>query len=632
MKKIRIKMATVAPVQTENIPEDGTNNRKKKKWYKKFIGKLIPPIWPVQSPGKEEKEITIEDVQKLIEEQHYAYASEGLIELEHKIVNGLEEPTLHMKELEPLYEKLKAEVFRVIKNSITSTDQELLQEAIQAIVEQESEDSKCIPDLINEGSSRPKGWMQTWKECIRQTVEERIQDLPQGLPQENNLNGPPTIIFPIITIGKLFKDDLIHLVTHLKACYPENFDVCNTYAQHYHQHIKIRTEEIAQFELCEKDNFAVLCWVQNLYPNEILKNPKLADHIDDSRLEALLSLEVVRLLENNFLRNERDSYDEHMNKAINFEAELWKNEMEPKMLGPHYHSELQIDIIQCHVGSLRKAAEIRPELKDKLSAVLQINLYKILERYKKVFEEYIFFMEKSKTQNFYRETCITHLNCCLGLRKEERLRQGSHQCIKLLLRLEDNIYDALLQDFFVDIKNNFKKMSQGSSPFSYQTMQNIIRIAETFMEPFHTLMDESYKVLSGKIHTFLVKEHLARILKRKVSYKSVQQMQTLATQIVENAELIDSFSVFYRSGEDWLKPALPKVAEIIRLQDLNAIQLEVATLVAAYPDIRNKQIEAILYMKGNLSRNEVKSILKTADMVERTVNDNQKLFESIKPS
>ncbi|PIO33708.1 hypothetical protein AB205_0175960 [Aquarana catesbeiana] len=489
-------MATVAPVQAENIPEDGTNKGKKKKWYKKVIGKLIPPIWP-----------------KLIEERHYEYASKGLIELEQKIVQGLEESTLHMKELEPLYGKLKAEVFRVIKKSFTSKDKELLQEAIQVIVEQESEDSKCIPELENEGSSRPKGWMQAWKECIRQTVEERIQDLPQ----EEKLNGPPTIISPIVAIGRLFKGDLIHLVTHLKACYPEDFDVCNTYAQHYHRHIKIRTEEIAQFELCEKDNFAVLYWVQNLYPNEILKNPKLAGHIDDSRLECLLSQEAVQMLENNFLRNERDSYDEHMNKAINFEVELWKKEMEPKMLGSHYHSELQIDIVQRHVGSLKKAAELRPELERKLSAVLQLNLYDVIK--------------------------ITDL-----CHKEAKLRSGLRESTtSQLLKLEDSIYNALLQDFFVDIKNNFKKMSQGSSPFSYQTMQNIIRIAENFMEPFHTLLDESYKVLSGKIHKFLVQEHLARILKRKVSYKSAQQMQTLATQIGENAELIDSFSAFYVS-------------------------------------------------------------------------------------
>ncbi|CAI9566833.1 unnamed protein product, partial [Staurois parvus] len=100
----------------------------------------------------------------------------------------------------------------------------------------------------------------------------------------------------------------------MKACYPENFDVCNTYAQHYHRHIKTRTEEITQFELCEKDNYAVLCWVQNLYPNEILKNPKLSGHTDDSRLECLLSHEAVRLLQNNFVRTERDSFSDHMNK------------------------------------------------------------------------------------------------------------------------------------------------------------------------------------------------------------------------------------------------------------------------------------------------------------------------------
>ncbi|XP_072283885.1 tumor necrosis factor alpha-induced protein 2 [Pyxicephalus adspersus] len=620
MKKIKIKMAGVAPVPPSDKPVDGIIKEKKKKWYKQIAQKFFPPVWPEQSPEnpvEEKKEITAEDIQRLIEEQEFHPASKGLVEMEHKMYNGLEETSTEDKELESLYEKLKSEVFQIIKESLTNTEKEPLQQAVQAIVVQESEDSKINPDLKN--VSRPKGWMQAWKECVRQTVEERLNDLPQ----EEKKNGPPSIPSTLTALGKLFKNDLIHLVTHIKGCYPEEFDVCNTYAEHYHQNIKTRAENITQFELWEKDNYYVLWWTQNLYPNEILKNPILSGHIDDVQLGSLLPQHTIRNMENNYLSYEADSVKAHMNKALDLEVELWKQGKEPKILSSYYHSELHIDIIQCYASGFQRAAEIRPEMEDSLALLLAHELEEILRRYKKQFGEYI---EKNKTQSFYRAICIAHLNCCLGFRKflnrkESKLRENHRlDMSSLLQQLEDSVHDALLQDLFADLKNQFRKMSQGSSPFSHQIMKNIIATSEAFMDPFHTLMDESCKALSGKIHLYLVKEHLTRMMKRKVCCKSVQQMQTLANQISENAELIDSFSSFYRSCEDWLRPALPKLAEIIRLQDLNAIQLEVATLVTAYPDIRNKQIEAILSIKGNLSRNEVKSILKTADTIERRVN------------
>lgn len=40
------------------------------------------------------------------------------------------------------------------------------------------------------------------------------------------------------------------------------------------------------------------------------------------------------------------------------------------------------------------------------------------------------------------------------------------------------------------------------------------------------------------------------------------------------------------STATWLNQALPKIAEIIHLQDANAIKIEVATYATLYPDFR----------------------------------------------
>lgn len=40
------------------------------------------------------------------------------------------------------------------------------------------------------------------------------------------------------------------------------------------------------------------------------------------------------------------------------------------------------------------------------------------------------------------------------------------------------------------------------------------------------------------------------------------------------------------SKEDWLKEILIKIAEVLKLQDVPAIQMQVASLGSTYPDLR----------------------------------------------
>lgn len=119
----------------------------------------------------------------------------------------------------------------------------------------------------------------------------------------------------------------------------------------------------------------------------------------------------------------------------------------------------------------------------------------------------------------------------------------------------------------------------------------------------------SQQAIVEKIHARLVKEYIVRLLKRKVSLKTPTQQQTLAQHISKNAADLEAFCTSNGSQATWLNSALPKLAEIIRLQDLGAIKIEVATLATSYPDIRKRHLEAFLHIKANLSRSELKSIL-----------------------
>lgn len=134
------------------------------------------------------------------------------------------------------------------------------------------------------------------------------------------------------------------------------------------------------------------------------------------------------------------------------------------------------------------------------------------------------------------------------------------------------------------------------------------------------------------VHLHLVKEYIVRLSKRRLILKTAEQQQQLARHILTNAETIQHFctenvstpthlespgqpqrafpslgshclkSILVSLGDrdiilqpalflqgstaTWLHPALPTIAEIIRLQDPSAIKIEVATYATWYPDFR----------------------------------------------
>nr|KAF6503125.1 TNF alpha induced protein 2 [Molossus molossus] len=127
-----------------------------------------------------------------------------------------------------------------------------------------------------------------------------------------------------------------------------------------------------------------------------------------------------------------------------------------------------------------------------------------------------------------------------------------------------------------------------------------------------------------------VKEYIVRLSKRRLVLKTAEQQQQLARQVLANANLIQHFCTQSGSPATWLHQALPKLAEIIRLQDPSAIKIEVATYATWYPDFSKGHLSAILAIKGNLSSSEVKSIRSILDVNTGPHESFKSLFSLIK--
>uniref|UniRef100_A0A8C3T0H8 TNF alpha induced protein 2 n=1 Tax=Chelydra serpentina TaxID=8475 RepID=A0A8C3T0H8_CHESE len=543
--------------------------------------------------------LTAEQIREHLDGNQFFNATQQLIALERALYSNLggkseEELSVEQSKVESLYELLKLKVFRIIKDSIilAPANPELLLDAVCAIVEQEVEDetykSENPPD--KSVSYRPRNWREFWMDTVKQSVADRMKDI-QGTSSAENLS---TTALCFLHMGRTMKEDMITVVNCIKQHYPVQFNVCSTYAECYHNYFSSQLQLIAEFELEDKDTYLLLSWVQNLYPNDIQKNSILMKELDEAKLGSLLPPKMIKQLEVKYLYNEAASVKNWLVKCLEMEVKRWTEEREPEKLDGHFHSELAIDVIQTIHGRQKGAEEITPELGKQLSFILLVELSTFLKRYKE-------FNEKNKQHSHFKAMIIANINNC-----------------------------TYFSMFFP--QPIFRKFTQSKWLSCSETMDEIIQATSNHLSEFKTLLDPFYQGIMEKIHGHLVREYIVRLMKKKVSLKTPELQQNLSKLISAHASHLQSFCKEKGSKATWLDSALPKLAEIIRLQDSTTIKIEVAILANTYPDIRKKHLAAILYIKGNLPNSEVRSILSFLDVDTSLPTSCEPLFSDIKIS
>ncbi|XP_006268014.2 tumor necrosis factor alpha-induced protein 2 isoform X1 [Alligator mississippiensis] len=586
---------------------------------------------------KEDKPLTAEQIVELIEDDKLFDAAQYLIALErgfHTDCSGKseEELTRDRDEVEKAYELLKQKVFSIIRDSIIIVKKrpELLQHAVKALIEQENEDEKYKSEKPFDKilSSRPRKWKELWMDTVKKSTDERMKEI-KGTTE--NLS---TTALNFLHMGKTMKKDLTIVVQHIKQLYPLQFNVCSAYAECYHDYFASQVEMIAEFELEDKDVYLILSWVQNLYPNDIIKNPILKNDLEGAKLGSLLPAKQIKQLEAKYLCNEVANVKNWLGKTLELEIRRWTEEKEPEKPEKYFHNELDFHVLQTIHGGQKRAEEITPDLGKQASTILLVELSTFLKSYKKALEE---FKEKNRQHRYFKETIIANVNNCASFRTHAEKTVSTPDDTKAsilatLNEIENSAYNVLLQDLFLELKPLFKKFTQNKWACTESIMEEILKTTSSSLSEFHTLRDPFYKGIMEKIHIHLVREYIVRLMKKRVTLKTPELQQNLAKCITNDASLLQTFCTKNGSEATWLDSVLPKLAEIIRLQDSSAMKIEVAMLAKTYPDISKKHLAAILYIKGNLTNSEIKSVQSYLDQSGAPTTSRTPLFSAIKVS
>ncbi|KAM9202866.1 tumor necrosis factor alpha-induced protein 2 isoform 2-T2 [Dugong dugon] len=550
-----------------------------------------PEAEPKASPGLDSRLPTVEEL-KVDLEHGRLEAARPLLALERELLEtaaagGLSDQELvrRQSKVEALYALLRDQVLGVLRRPLEAAPEQLRQ-ALAVVAEQELEDRRVAagPRGSALAPTRPRHWLQLWRRGVAQAAEERLSQ-----PVATGAEGHSAAERTFLHMGRTMKEDLEAVVERLKPLFPAEFHVVAAYAESYHQYFAAQLAAMTQFELCERDTYMLLVWVQNLYPNDIINGPKLAGELQGVRLGSLLPPKQIRLLEATFLSNEVANVKELMARALELESQRWAQDVPPQRLDGHCHSELAIDVIQIVSQGQAKAESITSDLGVQIRQVLLLELAGFLRSYQRAFDD---FLERYKQLKNYRANVIANINNCLSFRASVEQRwqtlQDTHSHLLVPLNeIKTHGFDSLLQNLFLDLKPLFKRFTQTRWSAPVEILEEILTTVSERLPEFSELQDCIRKELMEAVHLHLVKEYIIRLSKRRLVLKTAEQQQQLARHILSNADLIHCFCTQNGSSANWLSLALPRLAEIIRLQDLNAIKIEVATYVTWYPDFRS---------------------------------------------
>ncbi|KAM7376384.1 hypothetical protein PAMP_006125 [Pampus punctatissimus] len=641
----RIAMRT----QSATIETDGLNltfdpsgksgrGRGLRKKFQKLFGGNRAPAGPNtistttdrhDSPRDEEPHNVILKFEQLLEAQHFCEASQRLTEREDFLFGEITEAE-SLKHQEEEVDRLAADrralkdlILQILKQSLSKKEvnTQALTSAVKAICQEEEQDRQWKQRDWTPPVWRPSSWKKLHDSTLCSLVEEQMNNTyvsTADLEEQSSLRRD------IYSMGKQLKEDLLLVVEVVKSCYPPVMNICNSYAKWYHQFFSVKLRNIAEYGLDDEDCTFLLLWVNNYYP-EILQMPMLASEIDNEALGKLLPEELLEPLEEQYLSKQQSELTTYISRVLEEAKQKWDKGQEPSREDDCYVSPVAYDIIQLINGIVTSAVKVVGDLRKAQN--LTCELKNLLQRFR-TFQDDIMKRSKPNSKIFIKANlgCVEQFRDFLVRKSNLFPDDVRGDCLSVLTDMKQSAHTYLISPVHEVLKPQYRKLGT-SDWLNKSTFENLLVKIKDEIQDLQGSAESCHQELVGQLHQEVTAEYVRRLLKGEVKLKNKAQQEKAYTTVKHNAESLNNLFMKMGSKEDWLKEILSKIAEVLKLQDLPAIQMQVASLGTAFPDLSEKHVSALLKLKTNLTkadRKNVKVIL--SDTLKETSDDNTHPF------
>ncbi|NWV70688.1 EX3L4 protein, partial [Malurus elegans] len=521
-----------------------------------------------------------------------AFASIKLMEDEtisdwdaEKYRDNLQEFVRKSKDVDLLYNSISSVIQSIVEETLEDPTLEhtMLTSMVTLIAREEAAhpntDIAACPgsDLLG----RPRRWREQWREAINESARKRVLKAPMASREEAN----SWLDLHLHFLQEHLREDLLKIKLSVKKCYPEEYQVCDTYVEAFHNAIASHLQELSQGPLDFHELYTLLNWVANTYHSELfLGHPDLKPEVKTENLSLLLTPTDWEKLKSDYIASAKGKIKSYFGNILRLEVtEKWEKEVHSEEKENLYHASLSFDI-QTIIGEhMKLSGAISRSLETKMLELCMAELLEFIPRFEQEFTAW----STARDNPIFVPYLVAYINSFHDLLSglDTVFKVNTEELQKILAALTKNFTNIFLTKLRTNAQPLLKKILTKNWILATERPDSLASAVSQFSEHLQHMREPLGQELLREVHKYVAKEYITEVIKprwkmNRETRQQVSRKMSLEAAIIHNT-LIDQ-----GSDADWLLPAISHIANIIGEKKEDRIKVYAKKLCQDYPDIR----------------------------------------------
>ncbi|KAM7004097.1 exocyst complex component 3-like protein 2 [Passerculus sandwichensis] len=509
-----------------------------------------------------------------------------------------------------LYRALLSQLWAVVAESVASPPPALAPlRAVVAVLEQEeAADARCPPGAR---PGRPRALRRRWHEAVARAAAERLaQVAPAG-----GLGAR------LAALAARVVGDLGVVRGRVAPEYPPEWGATGVYARGYHRALGQQVAALARRPLDVAEMYLLLDWHSNAYPREVLGHPEVGALLRAQELGPLLPPETQRDLERSCIAAVKAKVEVAVAQELQLSEDRWPEDVTSQDMEDGLATRvtgtpsLSPQLLRAHVD---RAPQVTPEFGREMAHSLLGVLVAFLHSFQRKVERFLDAPGEAPPPEATPGRAIALANCCPPLRAfAERLAQFGHaesegprrQAHAALDRVTRACGHLLTRRLFEELKPHFGKLMKRKWLTSSDAFDAIVMLVTGFAQTLRPLHPEPHQVLVSELHRRVLIEYVRPLLQGRLVCASAKARARVAARLGDEARQLRELFTRLDSASPWLDSVVPRLRELLVLEDTAALQMEVGALARDFPDVRRRHVAALLDARGLRAQGPRREIL-----------------------
>ncbi|NXG46967.1 EX3L4 protein, partial [Psilopogon haemacephalus] len=427
----------------------------------------------------------------------------------------------------------------------------------------------------------PRKWREEWRKAIHESARIRVSRVPMASKEEDS----SWLNLHLGFLQKHLSEDLVKIKFSVKQCYPEEYQVCDTYVEAFHKAIASHFQALSHRLLEFNELRIMLDWVANTYLSELfLGHPDLKPEVKTENLSLLLTPDDWVKLKNNYMASAKGKIKSCFENILRLEVtEKWEKEDHPEVKENLYYSSLSFDI-QWIIGEhVKMSGAISRSLEIKMLELCLAELQEFIPRFGEKFSRWSTAQDSPIFAPYFTAYINSFHDLMSGL--ETVFEVNTEDLQKILAALTRKFTNTFFNKLRTKTQPLFKKILSRDWILATESPGSLASAVSQFSKHLQHMRQPQGQELLHDIHKYVVREYIAQVIRprRKMNRET---RQIVSKKMSKEARILNDMFIDQGSGSDWLLPAIYHIANIIGEDRKDNIKEYIKELCQDYPDIR----------------------------------------------